>query len=47
MTNLLKKLDGLWNDKRAEFSNEVTHKEKEAILTEVAKNEQILDLSRF
>jgi len=47
MTKLFKKLDNLWNDKRTEFSKEVSHKEKEAIFAEVAKNEQMNDLSIF
>jgi len=45
MTRLFNKLNGLWNDKRAEFSKEVSHKEKQAILVEMAKNEQVTDLS--
>lgn len=40
MTNFLKKIENLWNDKRSEFSSEVSQKEKEAIFAEVAKNEQ-------
>jgi len=44
---ILKRLNGLWNDKRAEFSKEVSHKEKLAILAETAKNVQANDLSVF
>jgi len=47
MTGLLRKLDGMWNDKRAELSKEVSHKEKEAIVAEMAKNEQVNNLSIF
>jgi len=47
MTNLLRKLDGLWNDKRAEFSKEVSQKEKIAIHVQMAKNEQVNDVSIF
>lgn len=47
MTRFFKRLNGLWNDKRAEFSNEVSHKEKQAIIAETAKNEQVNDLSVF
>jgi len=39
-TNVLKKLDGWWKDKRAEFSTEVSQKEKANVLAEIAKNEQ-------
>jgi len=31
----------LWNDKRAEFSSEVSQKEKEALFVEIAKNERL------
>lgn len=41
MINIFEKLEGLWNDKRAEFSNEVSHKEKTTIYQEVAKNQQV------
>lgn len=40
MTKFIKKIENLWNDKRAEFSSEVSQKEKEAIFVEIAKNEQ-------
>jgi len=41
MTKFIKKFENLWNDKRTEFSNEVSQKEKDAIIIEVAKNEQL------
>ena len=47
MNKLLKKLDAVWNDKRSELSNEVSHKEKRAIVAEMAKIEQVSDLSIF
>ena len=47
MNKLLKKLDVMWKDKRAELSNEVSHKEKRAVVAEMAKIEQINNLSIF
>ncbi len=47
MTGILEKFNGLWNDKRAEFSKEVSHKEKQAVVAQMAKNEQVNDLSIF
>ena len=47
MKILLKKLEVVWNDKRSELSNEVSHKEKRAIVAEMAKIEQINNLSIF
>lgn len=40
MTKYIKKFETLWNDKRAEFSSEVSQKEKDALFVEITKNEQ-------
>ena len=47
MTRLSKKIMVMWNDKQAKLSNEVSHKEKRAVLAELAKFEQINNLSIF
>jgi len=47
MRKILEKLNGMWNDKRGELSKEVSHKEKQAIVAEMAKNEQANNLSIF
>jgi len=40
MTKFIKKFETLWNDKRSEFSSEVSQREKDALFVEIAKNEQ-------
>ena len=37
MNNLINKIKHLWSDPRAEFSNEVSQKEKEVLFADQAK----------